>query len=187
MANWIKQKLSQIRAFADNDLVDRAKRGDGQAFGKLYLKYLDAIYRYVFFRVNQSQPDAEDITEIVFLKAWQNVHSFKSKDIGFKAWIYKIARNQIIDHYRNYKKPEKLKENNIDKTQDLENTILQKLEVKNVLKAMDNLSPEHKQILMLKYIEDLTNEEICAILDKSNEAVRALQSRALKKLREIVS
>ena len=81
-------KKSALNSITDKILVYRAKRGDKEAYGKLYLKYIDSIYRYIFFRVNQNHEEAEDITEIVFFKAWEKFATFDEQAGGFQAWIY---------------------------------------------------------------------------------------------------
>ena len=93
----------------DNELVARASQGDRDAFGDLYERYLDAIFRYIYYRVNHQQ-DAEDLTELVFLKAWQNIASCYEKKATFKSWVYRIAHNSIIDHYRTRKETEPMTE-----------------------------------------------------------------------------
>ncbi|MBI3954972.1 sigma-70 family RNA polymerase sigma factor [Candidatus Gottesmanbacteria bacterium] len=166
-------------------MIKRVKRGDSDAFGKLYLKYLDAIYRYIYFRVNQEQTIVEDLTETVFFKAWENIKNFKENSGTFKAWLYMIAKNTVIDHYR---KPQtaQLDENLIHEAGSIEEELMKDQEIKNLNKAFIFLTDEQREAVTLKYIEEMDNEDIGRILGKKEEAVRALQHRALEKLRKIL-
>lgn len=177
---------SPLKAFADKLLVFKAKGGDKEAFGKLYLKHLDSIYRYIFFRVNQDREQAEDLTETVFFKAWEKLDSFDEQGIGFRAWIYKIAHNLVIDHYRDSKHKVEFSEAIPDESQNVEEKVFQESESKNLLKAIKQLSEEQREIITMKFIEGMSNREICKIINKSENAVRALQYRALKTLRGIL-
>src|SRR5512135_1339680 len=85
-----------------DDLIARARRGDVQAFGELYEHSLDAIYRYIFYRVGEVA-EAEDLTETVFLKAWEALDRYEVRDVPFTAWLYRIAHNVIIDRHRTHK------------------------------------------------------------------------------------
>lgn len=86
----------------DNDkkLVKKLQQGDREAFAALYQKYLDKIYRYIFFRTGQKVQEAEDITEVVFMKALKNIADFKTSEGSFQAWLFKITHNNLIDFYR---------------------------------------------------------------------------------------
>ena len=85
---------SALNIISDKILVYKAKRGDKEAYGKLYLRYFDAIYRYIFFRVSQNHEEAEDITEIVFFKAWEKFATFDEQPAGFRAWIFQCPSLQ---------------------------------------------------------------------------------------------
>ena len=87
---------------SEHDLISRAQKGDAEAYGDLYEHYLDTIYRYIYYRVHNHQ-DAEDLTETVFLKAWQSLPNYRIGKTPFVAWIYRIAHNMVIDHHRTRK------------------------------------------------------------------------------------
>ena len=93
----------------ESQLTAQALQGDKEAFGDLYEYYLEEVYRYVFYRVS-NEADAEDLTEQVFLKVWENLPNFQQR-VPFKAWLYRIARNTVIDHYRTRKKNFPINEN----------------------------------------------------------------------------
>jgi RNA polymerase sigma-70 factor (ECF subfamily) len=180
-------KGNLIKSISDKILVRKAKRGDREAYGMLYLKHLDSIYRYIYFRVNQDRYEAEDLTEIVFFKAWDKLDYFEEDGVGFRAWIYKIAHNLVIDHYRDNKKRAELNDSIPDESQNVEEKVLKDLESKNLLKAIEQLSEEQREVITMKFIEGFSNKEIGKVLNKGDDAVRALKFRALKKLRKLLS
>jgi RNA polymerase sigma-70 factor, ECF subfamily len=180
-------KSSILKTLTDKLLVYKAKNGDKEAFGKLYQKYLDSIYRYIFFRVNQDKKIAEDLTQAVFYKALEKLDSFDEEIAGFRPWIYKIAHNLVIDHYRNFRQTTTLNEMLADEDHKFEEKILQNMQVQNIYKAMNKeLTEEQKQIIILKFVNDLSNKEIALILNKNEEAIRSLQYRALQNLRKTI-
>lgn len=164
-------------------LIQEAKLGDKEAFGKLYQSYVDRIYRFVFFRVGQQKEIAEDIVSDVFLKAWEKIETFKNE--SFQAWLYMIARNRIIDFYRS-KKHISLNEEITEEKDSIEETVLKELEIERVKNALKHLTEEQQEVLVLKFIEDVSNREIATILGKREDAIRALQSRGIKELRAIM-
>lgn len=140
-----KQSLS----LRDKILVRKAKRGNKQAYGKLYLKHLDSIYRYIYFRVNQDRQEAEDLTEIVFFKAWDKLEHFDEKGHGFRAWIYKIAHNLVIDYYRDSNKRTSLNENIPDEEQGAEEKVIADFEKEALMRAIKKLSIEQSRFYPL--------------------------------------
>ena len=165
-------------------LIREARLGDKEAFGRLYQSYVDRIYRFVYFRVGQNRDIAEDIVSDVFLKAWEKMESFKNE--SFQAWLYMIARNRVIDHYRSSKQQGSLTEDIHDEKESIEDVVLKNLEVDRVKRALKHLTDEQQEVLVLKFIEDVSNSEIATILGKREDAIRALQSRGIKELRKIL-
>lgn len=164
--------------------IQEARLGDRDAFGKLYQYYVDRIYRFCYFRTNQKKEDAEDLTADVFVKAWEKLATFRKG--SFQAWLYMIARNTIIDHYRSTHQQVQLHEEIPDEKESLVDMVATTLEVSRVKKCMKYLTDEQQEIIVLKYVEDVSQKEIAAIVGKSEEAVRALSSRAIGKLRELL-
>lgn len=179
--------LNRFRHISDKILVEKAKKGNREAFGELYLKYLDAIYRYVFFRVNQDAQTAEDLSEVVFFKAWQKIGDYIDQGVSFRSWLYKIAHNTVIDHYRTEKKTTGFKEELINTNDNILEEFERKIETAVLMKAVNKLSDQQKQIITMKFIEGLSNKELSEVLNKKEESIRALQFRALKKLKEVLS
>jgi RNA polymerase sigma-70 factor, ECF subfamily len=160
-------------------LVEKAVSGNFSAFGELYDIYLDRIYRYVFYQVKDKMT-AEDITEEVFLKAWKAIKSCKGKEKTFSSWLYRIAHNHMINTLRSMKKFTPLEEVEII---DPKGEVGAEIENQELLKTLDCLPENQKQIIVLKFIEGLDNREIGKIMGKNEGAVRITQMRALATLR----
>jgi RNA polymerase sigma-70 factor (ECF subfamily) len=167
-------------------LVVKAQAGDGDAFGKLYDLFVNPIYRYMFYRVGQS--DAEDLTEMVFLKTWEHIKQYRPGQHSFSAWIFRIAHNLVVDNYRAHYNKEELTENIQDHRKEANTTEMARdhFANTNLEKAMQKLKDQYRQILVLKYINDMSNEEIVEITGKSHASLRILQFRALRSLRRIM-
>ncbi len=170
----------------ERQLVESAKAGDAQAFGQLYDASVDRVYRFLFFRVNDSQT-AEDLTSVVYLKAWENLHRYQPRG-PFLAWLYSIARNTVIDHYRTHKQTVSLDEAapmaspnaKPDDVVDLH------IEMKSLQAAMLHLTSEQREVLTLKFIAEYDTAQIARQMRKSEGAIRALQMRALQALARVM-
>jgi RNA polymerase sigma-70 factor (ECF subfamily) len=170
-----------------NNLVEKIQNGDKESFSLLYKELFNPIYKFCFFKLPNKET-TEDITSEVILNIFSNIDSYsKQKGIKFISWVFRIAQNKIIDFFRVNKENLELKEeiickkSNIDK--DLNNDFL-KNKLQNALK---NLPHSQSQSIILKYFSGLNNTEISNILDKSETAVRILQSRGLKSLKKYIN
>jgi RNA polymerase sigma-70 factor (ECF subfamily) len=164
-------------------LVKQAKSGDPEAFAKLYDAYVERVTRYVFFRVSE-EDDIEDLVSQVFLKAWENLDRYKTGAAPFIAWLYTIARNLVIDHYRTRKNTLPLEEavalpSELEMPDD-EAQIHFDLEA--MRDALQVLSKDQQQVLVLKYIAGLPNENIAKVMNKREGTIRGLQMRGLQTL-----
>lgn len=169
-------------------LVKRAADGDADAFGMLYLLHLDAIYRYVRFRVGDTH-DAEDLTEQVFLKAWEALPHYRQRGFPFASWLYRIAHNTVVDHHRRTASEMPLLDaSDWDSpvTSTLE-TIIQASEVSALAKAITQLPEDQQQVIVLRFIEGLSHAEVARIIDKSEGACRVIQHRALAALNRLLT
>jgi RNA polymerase sigma-70 factor (TIGR02952 family) len=169
------------------DLVKLAQSGDTDAFGMLYDGYMEKIYRYIFFRVTDEQT-AEDLTSQVFCKAWENLNRYKSTGAPFGAWLYTIARNAVIDHYRTRKETVSLEEVTSlasDGPAPEDQTEL-KFELETLNEALQVLTDEQQQVLVLKFIAGMSTDEIADQLGKRAGAIRALQMRGLQALSRVL-
>ena len=163
-------------------LIKRAASGDCEAFGELYSIFLDRIYRYVFYQV-KNKMTAEDITEEVFIKAWNAIGSCKGKEKTFSAWLYRIAHNSVIDTFRHQKKEQSIDMETIADLSNPEVEVEKEINRHELLNKIAELPPNQKQVIILKFIEGFDNHEIGQIMGKNPGAVRILQMRALAKLR----
>jgi len=166
------------------ELVLKSQKGDQEAFGKVYDLYVTPIYRYIFYKVSDS--DVEDLTEILFLKAWENIRKYKKrKKTSFKSWLFRIAHNLVVDHYRLNREHASLDPwiSDTKKEADPARLAQDSLNNERLKFAISKLKKGYQQILILKFINDLSNTEISEVLKKSEGSVRILQFRALKALK----
>lgn len=167
-------------------LVSRATGGDFEAFGELYGIFIEKIYRYVFYQVRDKMT-AEDITEEVFLKAWKAIKSCKGKELTFSAWLYRIAHNQVVDHFRSQRKRLPPDVDDLTNIRDTGQRMESMVENEQLLELVACLPEQQRQVIILKFIEGVDNREIGQIMGKRQGAVRALQMRALTALRRQLS
>jgi RNA polymerase sigma-70 factor (ECF subfamily) len=170
-----------------DQLIKDAQSGDREAFGEIYRIFLDRIYRFVYFLVRE-EPLAEDITQNTFLKAWDKIGSFSDKRGTMQAYLYTIARNLVIDNQRK-KKAQVLTvemEETISTSEDLEGKVIEKESQEEIKRSLDALPVDDREIIILKYFEDMDYSEIAKIVKKREGAIRARVFRALKVLREFM-
>lgn len=177
-------------SFNDKFLVAATQAGDEEAFGKLYDKYSQQIYRFIVFRLN-SREDANDLVSEVFLKIWQYIVARDKNIDNFKALLYRMAGNLVIDYYRQSgREVQALDEDSwnkiVDETYNLEIKIRQKEDARLIRLAMDKLSQDERELLVMRYIDDLEVKEISLILGKTTGAVRVALHRAIKALKEVI-
>lgn len=173
----------------EEELIKKAQNGENQAFGQLYDQYVTRIYRFVFLKVT-NRHDAEDLTHQIFLQAWQNIQSFQFRGFPLSSWLYKIAMNAVIDFYRTRKNEESIEliaEDAFAETPEFAKNIDQALELQTVKFALAKLEPDQQNVLVMKFIDELSNKEIAEIFGKSEGAVRVIQHRALKQLKNILT
>lgn len=168
-------------------LAKRARKGDTEAFGQIYDRYYGPVFAYIFRQVG-TRMDAEDITAGVFLSALRNIGSFKWKGLGLEAWLFRIARNNVIDYYRRMGRAketglnEEISEMRSDSN--VEDAAEMAWEQRELLSAIGYLPEEQRQVLLLKLAANLSNNQIGAVMSKSESAVKSLQHRALLNLRK---
>lgn len=169
-------------------LVFKAQNGDVDAFGDIYDLYVDRIYKYIYFRVDKE--DALDLTENVFLKVWENLNSYKKvKNKYFSSWLYRIAHNIVVDFYRFNKETVDISDLSLaDQKKSNDPIVLTQHSLnQDVLKkALSKLNKRYRQIILLKFINDLDNKEISVIMKRSEGGLRILQFRALRALRRVL-
>lgn len=166
-------------------LVERAKQ-DKEAFGELYSRYIDKIYSYVYYRTGNNQ-DAEDLTARVFFRAIQHIENYEDQGVPFSAWLYRIAHNLLANWYRDQSKRQMLSLDSIahwhvEDSPELATELLEDREA--LLAAIRRLPSERQELLILKYVERLSNADIGDIMGRSEGAVKSLYHRTLLSLRD---
>jgi RNA polymerase sigma-70 factor (ECF subfamily) len=172
----------------EEQLVQRAKAGDRNAFAQIYDLYADSVYRFVFSRVS-SEAAAEDLTSQVFLKAWESIARFHERGVPFRAWLFRIARNSVIDHYRTSKPHvciDLIPNESADPDGDVAAKVETKWEEEKLAEAMTQLTEDQQQVLALKFLAGLSTEEAALVMGKRAGAIRALQMRGLQALAKIL-
>src|SRR3989338_3734654 len=175
-----------IRGEEVEKLVKLVQDGDHQAFSRLYDIFIDPIYRYVYYRVNSA--DAEDLVETVFLKVWENIRQYKPKKKSFSAWVFRIAHNLVVDYYR-AAKDRNFEELDMqiadqDRQHNPIKTVQNILDNQTLKIALRKLKKPYRDLVVYKFINELSNREIAEILGKSEGSLRILQFRALKALKK---
>jgi len=165
-------------------LVDRAQKGDRGALEELYLIHFDRIYSYLHVSVG-NRHDAEDLTTQTFLKMLESIGKFRWRSAPFSAWLFRIAHNLAMDHFRasrRWQPEEEVPEPEPDEATSAEAGALQSIGRKSMLELIEELSPEQQQVLTLKFLFNFANAEAATILGKSEGAIKSLQHRALASL-----
>ncbi len=182
-----RRKWSTSDRQLERELVERAQSGDHDAFSQLYEQMADRIYRYIFFRVNDDYL-AEDLTAEVFLRVWEHLPSYRPQNATVLAWVYTIAHNCVIDHYRTARPTQPL-----DEAQAIaapgpsphEQSELQ-FETRSMRQAMQCLTTDQRDVLLMRFIDGMETSEIATRMGKSEGAVRALQMRGLQMLSRLL-
>ncbi len=170
----------------DSELVARA-REDQAAFGELYERYVKQIYGYIYFRTGNHH-DAEDLTARVFHRALVHIGTYVERGVPFQAWLYRIAHNLVANWHRdrNRRKVVPLDEFIAAglRSEAPEDTTESKDEKERLVEAIRRLPEERQQLLILKFVDRLSNQEIGEIMDRSEGAIKSLYHRTLLALRE---
>ncbi len=170
-------------------LVQQAQAGDADAFGELYDRYVDLVYRYVYYRVGSAQV-AEDLTSETFLRALRRISSFtwQGRDVG--AWFITIARNLIADHYKSSRQRLELTTEDVSTVTGAprlvqdgpEDAVLESMQNKVLLQAVRQLNAEQQECIVLRFLQGLSVAETALAMKKNDGAIKALQYRAIRSL-----
>lgn len=156
-----------------------------KVFSKIYDQYIDKIYRFIFMKVN-SQERAEDLASETFLRTWEVFKEDEKKIENIQAFLYKTARNLVIDYYRQKGKAQVFSAESaslLDPHQNLEEKAIFNSDLENVMKAIGNLKEDYQDVIIWRYLDDLPIMEISHMLGRTEEATRVLLHRALNALR----
>ncbi|MEX0630784.1 MAG: sigma-70 family RNA polymerase sigma factor [Chloroflexota bacterium] len=168
----------------ERQLVERAKRGDAFALGALYDRYAERIFRFTRFRLGDPH-DAEDVAQRVFLKMIEALPRYHSRGTPFGAWLFRIARNAVIDHQRGRRLPEPLEmaTDQPSAAPGPEELAISATEVVALEAALNELTEEQRDVIAYRFFAGLSPREIGALMGRREGSVRALQFRALGSLR----
>src|SRR6266850_1706336 len=189
-------EATQATARTDRDstadvrrLVERGQQGDRGALEELYLLHFDRIYSYLHMSVG-NRHDAEDLTTQTFLKMLESIGRFRWQSAPFSAWLFRIAHNLAMDHFRARKRvqpEEEVPEPLGSEEPSAELEAMQAIGRQSMLELIDKLSPEQQQVLTLKFVFNFQNADVANILDKTEGAIKSLQHRALASLQKQIA
>ena len=176
------------------DQIDRyvvlAQKGESSAFEALYDHFFDQIFRYIVFKTSDSST-AEDLTEDVFLRMLESIKKFKPQGHPFSSWLFRIAHNRVIDHYRKQGRDRNVPLDTIlstvgDSQTTLDNYVETKLAMREVNQAMAQLTELQREVLNLRFAGGLSIKETAETVKRNENSVKALQHSAVKKLRVLL-
>jgi RNA polymerase sigma-70 factor (ECF subfamily) len=170
-------------------LVELAQRGERDALEELYLIHFDRIYSYLHVSVG-NRHDAEDLTTQTFLKMLESIGKFRWQSAPFSAWLFRIAHNLAMDHFRarrRWQPEEEVPEPPGDAEPSAELQAMKSIGRESMLQMIEKLSPEQQQVLTLKFVFSFTNADVATILGKTEGAIKSLQHRALVSLEKQVT
>lgn len=173
----------------DIQLIKETQDGNAEAFGQLYERYATAVFRFLFAHLSD-RLDAEDLTEEVFFRVWRNLPTFREQGVPFIAFLFRVSRNALIDHYRRNKYSSKnlsIEEKIIvDGKPETGDAAVANIERQEIRQAMAHLPEDYQTVLLLRFMSDLSPDETAQVMGKSPGAVRVLQHRALAAFRKIL-
>lgn len=171
----------------DSEAIMLAGQGDSQAFSVLYERYVTRIYNYIYYRTGNPH-EAEDLTSKVFFRAFNHMSSYHSRGVPFSAWLYRIAHNLVANWHRdNSRRREVPLEDNILQTphsEHPESAAVLNQENEALIKIIRRMPSERQQLIILKFVERLSNAEVAVIMGRSEGAIKSLYHRTLLALRE---
>lgn len=171
-------------------LVPLAQGGDRSAFAEIYMRHFDNVYAYMRVAIDDAQ-EAEDTTQQVFTKVLESLSSYEVREQPFRSWLFRIARNQAIDHLRkqgrvDVEEPGKL-DMRREPTSDANLRALQWTSDSELLMLVERLPAGQRQVVVLRYVLEFNTAEMAEVLERSQEAVRQLHSRAMRFLEQRLS
>lgn len=169
------------------EILARIAAGDTEQFGLLYDAYAERIYRYIFYRT-RDRAVAEDLTSATFFKAVKGLKRFDASKGEFSAWIYRIARNTLFDHYRNrhHTEPLEAAEEIADPAKDIESDASDREIARKVKESFSKLSDDQREIVTMRVWDDMPYAEIAKVLGKSEGSCKMAFYRATLRLKELV-
>lgn len=172
----------------DAELIKKAQEGDNDVISALYEHFYLSIFRYLYYRVGDPQI-AEDLTSEVFLRMLRAIPNYTLRSVSFQAWLFQIARNIAIDHYRKSKFRDhiSLEESIVSHEESVDTSVQKGLDSEHLLKALTRLTDEQREVIIMRFVAGMPIAEVAQTLHKSENAIKALQRRALMVLRQILT
>jgi len=171
----------------DDEAVRRAVCGDAEAFSILYERFVTRIYNYIYYRTGNPH-EAEDLTARVFHRALNHISQYDNRGVPFSAWLYRIAHNLVANWHRDNSRCKEVPLEDYAQyphhSPAPEASVMNNQELESLLKAIRCLSPERQQLLILKFVEGMSNAEVAVIMMRSEGAVKSLYHRTLIALRD---
>jgi RNA polymerase sigma-70 factor (ECF subfamily) len=181
------EKAGQVPEFDEKDILSQASQGDQEAFGLLYERYVERIFNYVYYRTG-NVADAEDLTARVFYRAMHHIQNYIDRGVPFSAWLYRIAHNLIANWHRDRSRHQEIPLSDAPtihyKGDPPETALIQSQEQTALLRLIRRLPAERQNLIVLKFVEHLSNAEIGEIMGRSEGAVKSLYHRTLLALRD---
>ena len=172
--------------FKDEEILALAAQGDREAFGAIYERYVDRIFNYVYYRTGNVN-DAEDLTARVFQRAMNHIVNYTDRGVPFSAWLYRIAHNLVANWHRDRSRRQEIPLSDaplVAKGDLPESNLVHTQQQEALLKLIRSLPAERQTLLILKFVEHLSNAEIGEIMGRSEGAVKSLYHRTLLSLRD---
>ena len=177
----------QETEFKEDEVLSLASQGDRDAFGQLYERYVDRIFNYVYYRTGNLH-DAEDLTARVFQRAMNHIVNYTDRGIPFSAWLYRIAHNLVANWHRDRSRKQEIPLDDLPvlptKGDHPERNLVRSQEQDALLRLIRRLPSERQNLLILKFVENMSNAEIGAVMGRSEGAVKSLYHRTLLALRD---
>ncbi|MCX8006650.1 MAG: sigma-70 family RNA polymerase sigma factor [Coriobacteriia bacterium] len=171
-------------------LIRKARSGDVRAFERLYETHYDRVYGFIRARVADFE-DAKDLTATVFMRAWEALPSYDARGIPFAAWLFRIARNAVIDEYRRTsREPQRVRDDDAAEVADIvavDETVLARCDAEHLRRALRRLTDEQAAVVVLRFFWDMPVADVASALGKTEGAVKAMQHRAVRTLARYLS
>jgi RNA polymerase sigma-70 factor, ECF subfamily len=168
----------------ERTLIRAAQKGDESALTEIYNAYVDNIYRYFLYRVDNTDT-AQDLTGEVFLRVVEGIADYQDREVPLLAWIYRIAHARLVDHYRQSKRTapdQDLETLDLSTEDDMDGELMSDYHQDKVRKALRALTPDQQQVITLRFVEGYSLQKTADVLGKTVGAVKVMQHRALDSL-----
>ena len=182
--------MPEWRELDDCKLLEEAQKGQEAAFGELYERHAETVYRFLQAHLGD-RLDAEDLTEDVFLRSWRSLPFYRQQGIPFSAYLLRIARNALTDHYR--RSARRGQHTSLDASETLpdprtepSDAVLARMERQELVRMLKRMHEDYRTVLVLRFFSELSPEETAQVMGRSAGAVRVLQHRALAALRRML-